>query len=314
MKTILKITKYFLLSFFILIIGFCALNYYGDISMDEMKAKYANAESEFIEIEGMLVHYRDEGNPADSIPIVLIHGTGASLHTWNVWTEKLKKTHRVIRLDLPAYGLTGPNKNHDYSSKYYISFLHDFLRKLNVKSCYMAGNSLGGKITWDYALQYPNEINKMILIDAAGYPSKKLGGALVFKLAQLPYIKHIFTKVTPKFIIEKSMLDVYGDDSKVNQQLIDQYHDMARREGNREAFVSRTKIKFDENYKRISEIKTPTLLLWGELDNWITIDNAYQFQKDLPNDTLIIYKGVGHIPMEEIPVKTAEDALIFLEK
>jgi pimeloyl-ACP methyl ester carboxylesterase len=226
----------------------------------------------------------------------------------------MKGQHRIIRLDLPAYGLTGPNKNHDYSSKYYVAFLHNFLQKLNVRYCYLAGNSLGGKITWDYALNFPNEVKKMILIDAAGYPSKKLGGALVFKLAQLPYIKHIFTKITPKFIIEKSMLDVYGDDSKVTQQLIDQYHDMSRREGNRAAFVSRTKIKFDQNYKRIPEIKIPTLLLWGELDRWITIENAYQFQKDLPNDTLIIYKGVGHVPMEEIPEKTAEDSLDFLKK
>ncbi len=267
MKLIFNIIKYLFLTILTIIIGFCALNYYSDLSLDEMKAKYTNSESEFLELDGMQVHYRDEGNPADSIPLVLIHGTGSNLHTWDVWTDQMKAQHRIIRLDLPAYGLTGPNKNHYYSSKYYVSFLHDFLQKLNVKNCFMAGNSLGGKITWDYALQYPNEIKKMILIDAAGYPSKKLGGALVFKIAQIPYLKHIFTKVTPKFIIEKSMLDVYGDDSKVTQQLIDQYHDMSRRAGNRAAFVSLTKITFDENYKRISEIKVPTLLQWGELDN-----------------------------------------------
>ncbi len=313
MKTTLRYLKYFLGLILAVIVLFAAFNYYPDLSLEEMKAKYTNAESEFMDIDGMPVHYRDEGNPADSIPLVLIHGTGSNLHTWDVWTEKMKSAHRIIRLDLPAYGLTGPNKNHDYTSKYYVAFLHNFLQKLKVKNCYMAGNSLGGKITWDYALQYPTEIKKMILIDAAGYPSKKLGGALVFKIAQIPYIKQIFTKVTPKFIIEKSMLDVYGDDSKVTQTLIDQYHDMSRRAGNRAAFVSRTKIKFDENYKKISTIKIPTLLQWGELDNWIPPENAYQFHADLPNDTLIIYKGAGHVPMEEIPEKTAVDVLRFLK-
>jgi pimeloyl-ACP methyl ester carboxylesterase len=313
MKTTIRYLKYFSALILAIIVLFCAFNYYPDLSLDEMKAKYANAESEFMDIDGMPVHYRDEGNPTDSIPLVLIHGTGANLHTWDVWTEKMKSTHRIIRLDLPAYGLTGPNKNNDYSAKTYVEFIHKFLTNLGVKHCYMAGNSLGGLIAWEYTLKYQSEIKKLILIDAAGYPMDVANIALVFKIAYMPYIKEIFTKITPKAIVKKSLLDVYGDDTKVTEQLVEQYHDMACRVGNRAAFVSKGNLKFNDDYLKISQIKTPTFLLWGANDHWIKIENAYKFQKDLPNDTLIVYKGAGHVPMEEIPEITAADVLKFLK-
>lgn len=314
MKKIFTVLKYSLLAFLFILIVFCIFNYYPDYTLDEMKAKYANNESEFMEVDGMMVHYRDEGNPSDSLPLVLLHGTGSNLHTWDGWLSKMVKNHRIIRQDLPSYGLTGPNKNNDYSAQYYVQFLHNFLSKIKVKKYSLAGNSLGGKIAWEYALKFPDEIHKLILIDAAGYPYKRGGGAMVFKLAQIPVLKDILIKITPKAIIKKSMLDVYADDTKVTEALITQYHDMARRAGNRAAFVNKKIPINDNNYLNINQIKVPVLIQWGALDNWIKLENAYHFQKDLPNDTLIIYKNAGHVPMEEIPNETADDALIFLAK
>ena len=75
-----------------------------DKTFEELAPKYAAAPSQFMALNGMKIHYRDEGVGP---PIVLIHGTGASLHTWNDWTKELIEDYRVIRLDLPAYGLTG---------------------------------------------------------------------------------------------------------------------------------------------------------------------------------------------------------------
>jgi pimeloyl-ACP methyl ester carboxylesterase len=314
MKIILNILKYFAIALLVVITISGIMSYYPDKSLEELKAKYANTESEFMDLEGMPVHYRDEGNPADSIPLILIHGTGSNLHTWDGWTETIKGSHRIIRFDLPAYGLTGPNKNHDYSAQNYTEFLHQFLVKLGVNQCYMAGNSLGGLIAWEYALKYPQEIKKLILIDAAGYPMDVANTALVFKLAKTPILNQIFTKITPKAIVKKSLLDVYGDPTKVTDQLVEQYHDMACRVGNRDAFISRTNLKFNNDYLQISKIKAPTLLLWGDQDRWIKIENAYKFQKDLQNDTLIVYKGIGHVPMEEHPIESAKDVLKFLEK
>ena len=100
---------------------------YRDISVDELKVDYTNKYSKFINVDDLQVHYRIEG---EGTPIVLIHGTASSLHTWDAWTAELKKTNKVIRMDLPAFGLTGPNATADYSIKSYTNFLHKFLTVL----------------------------------------------------------------------------------------------------------------------------------------------------------------------------------------
>jgi len=312
MKKLFKVLKYVLLVILALVICFCALNYQADVPVAELKAKYATAESKFMDLDGMAVHYRDEGNPADKTPIVLLHGTAASLLTWNGWTIALKAEHRVIRLDLPAYGLTGPSPVQDYSMNFYVRFLHDFLKKLDVNRFYLAGNSLGGKIAWEYALAYPDNIKKLILIDAAGYPLSQ-GKPLVIRLASTPVLKNILLYITPKFLVEKSLKKVYADDRKVTEQLVEQYYDMACREGNRAAFVARAGIVDSDDYLKINHIQTPTLILWGESDAWIPVENAYKFEKDLPNNRVVIFRNLGHVPQEENPSETVKEVLVFVK-
>jgi pimeloyl-ACP methyl ester carboxylesterase len=312
MKKIFKVLKYLLLAILALVIGFCVFNYRADVPVAELKAEYANAESRFMEFDGMAVHYRDEGNPADKIPIVLLHGTAASLLTWNGWTTALKAEHRVIRLDLPGYGLTGPNPAQDYSMNFYIRFLHDFLEKLDVKQFYLAGNSLGGKIAWEYALAFPADVKKLILIDAAGYPLPH-GKPLAIRLASTPVLKNIVLYITPKFLVEKSLKEVYADDRKVSEQLVEQYYDMACRAGNRAAFVARAGMVDDNDYLKIKLIQTPTLILWGDADDWIPVENASKFEKDLPNNKVVIFRNLGHIPQEEDPAETIKEVLVFVK-
>jgi pimeloyl-ACP methyl ester carboxylesterase len=289
--------------FFALLLGVLlvlGLNYQPDRSVEALKVKYANAASKFIEIDGMSVHYRDEGNPLDTLPIVLIHGTGANLLTWDGWVADLRKDHRVIRLDLPAYGLTGPNPKREYTPPYYVQFLHDFLEKLAVKRCYVAGNSLGGRIAWGYAAAYPTVVEKLILVDAAGYKTKSKGIPLAFRLATVP--------------VEKSLKDVYADDSKVTPALVEQYLDMACRAGNRQAFIDRISVLHTDESAAIRQIKTPTLIIWGGQDDLIPLEIAYLFQKDLANDSLLIFNHLGHVPQEESPVETVAAARAFLKK
>ena len=213
---------------------------YADISVEDLKNDYANEQSQFIEVNEMQVHYRDEG---EGFPIVLVHGTAASLHTWDAWTHELKKTNRVIRMDLPAFGITGPNKDADYSIEAYTTFLHSFLEKLELKKFHIAGNSLGGNIVWNYTADYPNKVEKLILVDASGLPTNKEQPA-IFKMAKTPVLSSLFLYVTPKFLIKKNIDEVYADDSKVTDELVTRYHKMALRVGNRKAFVERAKTDF----------------------------------------------------------------------
>ncbi len=312
MKRVFKAFKYLLLILVLLIGLFCALNYRADVPVAELKAKYANPESKFMDLYGMSVHYRDEGSRDDKLPVVLLHGTSASLLTWNGWTETLKAEHRVIRLDLPGYGLTGPNPANDYSMEFYTRFLHDFLRALGVEQSVMVGNSFGGRIAWEYALAYPTEVKKLILIDASGYPTPQ-GRPLAMRIATTPILKNILLYITPRQLVEKSLREVYVDKSKVTSQLVDEYYDMACREGNRAAFVARANITYKDDYVKINQIRIPTLVLWGARDAWLSVENAYKFQKDLPNNSLIVYENLGHIPQEENPSQTVKDALKFLD-
>jgi pimeloyl-ACP methyl ester carboxylesterase len=314
----MKILRYILLSVLLLFTSFCAVFWEKDIPLSELKEKYAPAPSKFVHVQDVSVHFRDEGSPTDSTPIVLIHGTAASLHTWEAWVKELKQTHRVISLDLPAYGLTGPNTTGNYSPEYYAQFIHDFLEKLNVKKCILGGNSLGGAIAWRYALNYPTEVSKLILIDAAGYPMESKSVPMAFQLAGMPVIKNLFKYVTPRFIVQKSIENVYADKTKVKPELVDRYFNLALRAGNRQAFIERMStfktLLNDSTYLQIKNIKTPTLILWGDKDLLIPLTVAENFHADLPNDTLVILKNLGHTPMEENPKQTLQVLNNFLSK
>ncbi|MDA9363428.1 alpha/beta hydrolase [Polaribacter sp.] len=287
---------------------------YSDIPVEILKEKYANEFSKFVEIDGMQIHYRVEGK---GIPIVLIHGTGASLHTWDDWTLKLKENYQVIRMDLPAFGLTGPNKSGDYSIKQYTQFLEEFVVKMKLDSMFLAGNSLGGNIAWNYASKNPEKVQKLILVDASGLPTNK-PQPWIFKMAKTPVLSKLFLYITPRNIIEDNLKQVYEDDTKISDALITRFHDMALREGNRKAFVDRAKIDFKiseaSKEEQLQNIQTPTLLIWGAKDTWIPLDNGKRMDALLPNSKLVVLQNSGHVPMEENPKESFKVLNDFLHQ
>ncbi len=298
----------------VLIILIASFFGYQDIPLDVLKAKYAPAPSSFIMVDGMDVHYRDEGEVRDSTPIVLIHGTGSSLHTFNDWTTQLIVDHRVVRMDLPGYGLTGPFPHRNYSIENYVVFIKHFLTSLGIKKCVLAGNSLGGNIAWSFTIENPDMVEKLILIDASGYPSEAMSVPLAFTMAQTPVIKNLFTFITPRFIAKSSVENVYADKTKVSKELVDRYFELTLREGNRQAFVDRFSVSPDTiSYKKINSIEQKTLVLWGEQDKLIPPKMAYRFHNDLPNDTLVILNNIGHVPMEESPNQSLKPVIGFLK-
>lgn len=277
-----------------------------DIPADTLKAKYADDASQFTALGGMNVHYKDEGSgPA----VVLIHGLGASLHTWDGWAALLKKDFRVIRMDLPGFGLTGPAPDGQYTAEAYVRFVRDFLAERNLRKFAICGNSLGGGIAWRYAVAYPAQISALILIDAAGYPHTLPGN---LKLANMPVLNSILTVVTPRFMVERNLHAVYGDPSRVTDALVDRHDDMLRREGNRAAMVELLQ-QIRTSPERIKNISVPTLIQWGEKDTWIPLENARRFAGDIPGAVLVTYPGLGHVPMEEAPEQTAADAAAFIK-
>ena len=314
MKTISKILKVLLVILLVLMGLICLLFGYKDKSVKSLLEKYAPAPSTFVEIEGMNVHYRDEGNPLDTLPLVLIHGTGSSLHTYDAWTEALKSNRRVIRMDLPAFGLTGPFPNRDYSIEHYVAFVEQFLENRNIPRCILAGNSLGGQIAWAYTLAHSNRVAQLVLIDAAGYPLNSKSVPIAFTLARKPVLNKLLTFITPRFMAKASVENVYADKSKVTKTLVDRYFELTLRKGNRQALVDRMTAVYDTSrLPQLRNIQQRTLVLWGEQDMLIPLSNAERFHADLPNDTLIVLPNSGHVPMEESPKESLSALLAFLK-
>ena len=310
----MKYLKFIGLSLFVLVVALSCFYWKNDIPLDTLKSKYTTAASAFVDVMQMQVHYRDEGNKNDSLPLVLIHGTGASLHTWEESVKLLTDSFRVITLDLPAYGLTGPNPKRIYSQAFYVQFIDEFLKSIHVNKCIIGGNSLGGAIAWNYTYEHPTKVEKLILIDAAGYPMISESKPIAFTLAQIPVLKHMLNYITPRFLAKKSVMNVYDDPTKVTEKVVDRYFDLFLREGNRQAFVDRMNFStYPDHLIRLRTIKTPTLIVWGENDKLIPIENAQKFHADLPNDTLVVLEKTGHVPMEENPDRTVDAIRLFLK-
>ena len=295
---------------FYLLVGILLIGKYvvsPDKTLEELAPKYAAAPSQFLSLNGRKIHYRDEG---EGPTIVLIHGTGASLHTWEDWTQDLIKDYRVIRLDLPAYGLTGQDPQKRYSSKDYVDLLDAFLKELKVDKFHLAGNSLGGLVSWLYASYYPEKIEKLVLLDPSGFPFKST--PMVIKMAKIPVLNNFIRYVTPRSFIEKNIKEVYYDHSLIKDSTIDRYYDLTLFEGNRTAFIDRAYIEREDYRDRLSLISAPTLILWGENDNWIPVSDAARFKAAIKNAQVVIMPKTGHVPMEERPQESLAVVTAFL--
>lgn len=284
----------------------------SSISVEKLKTGYANGESEFMTIKGMNVHFRDEG-PERARPILLLHDKGSSLHTFDHWADTLKLNYRVIRLDLPGFGLTGPNPKDDYSMEMYRTFLDEFMAQLGVKWCYAVGNGLGGRLAWELALTYPKRVKKLVLIGSEGYPTdnphitpmdKKASGT---KMQQ-----RMFKSFMSKGKVEKNLKMHYGNPDKITEEQVTRHYELMRREGNRDAYIGRVNQDDYNRTRRMKNIEIPALVMWGTEDKIIPIEHASFFHRDLPNSKLKMYPDSGHFLQEERPGETAQDIYTFV--
>lgn len=274
--------------------------YTPDIPVAELERQYADGASRFVRVGTQRVHVRDEGSgPA----VVLIHGTAASLHTWDAWAIALRDSHRVVRFDLPGFGLTGPSADGDYSIEAFTAFVAATLDSLQVPSAIVAGNSLGGEIAWHFALTSPARVRGLVLIDPAGLPIDA-PPPLAMQLARTPVLNALVRVVSPRALVRRSLLDVYANDALVTDTLVDRYWAMLRRPGAREAFVRRVQQQRYATEAPLERIATPTLVVWGDADTWIPTRLATEFVRRIPGATLALIPNAGHVPHEEVPAAT----------
>lgn len=313
MKTALKLVLGLAALALLLALGGIALTWAPDRSVEALAARWAPPPSTFVEVEGMRVHLRDEGPREDPEPVVLLHGTSASLHTWEGWAEALRGERRVVRFDLPGFGLTGPEPSGDYRMARYVRFTLAMLDKLGIERCALGGNSFGGALAWWTAAAAPERVARMILVDAAGYPTPAGAMPIGFRLAQAPVASTLMKWTLPRPVIVSSVRNVYGDPEKVAPALIDRYYELTLRAGNREALVQRFRqAPRGEDFERIATIRAPTLILWGGRDVLIPLEDAERFHRDIAGSRLVVFDDLGHVPHEEDPARTVEAVRTFL--
>jgi len=291
-----------------------------DKSTEELLPKYASAASQFVTLpSGATVHFRDEGHP-DGPVLLLVHGSNASLHTWEPWVKILSDEYRVITLDLPGHGLTGTHESDDYSRAGQVAFVKALVDHLGLRGFVMGGNSMGGGVTLQYAVTHGEDLTGLIPVSSSGMPrdAGTSSPPLAFRLAATPVINQLMLVITPRSIVENGLKHSIEDDSLVTEAMIDRYFDMTLHDGNRGA----TRARFQGYANRgaaddglseaLKDVDLPTLIIWGENDPLIPVESAHKMKEALPQAKLVIYENVGHIAMEEVPETSAAEVRAFM--
>jgi pimeloyl-ACP methyl ester carboxylesterase len=279
----------------------------------ELRRRYTQNGSKFVKIMGADVHYIDEGR-GDAI--VMLHGFASSLHTWNRVADELKRGHRVIRLDLPPFGVTGPLRSSSGAIETmnlpaYRRFIDTFMQALGISRATLIGNSLGGLIAWDYAVRHREAVERLVLIDSVGFPMKL---PIYIGLFNSALVRLSSPWCLPEAIIKSAVRDVYGDPRKIDAATLRRYVEFLHGEGTRAAIGKMVPtLEFNKAHTDVlKKLDVPALVLWGAKDRWIPTAHAAEFASRIAGAKSVIYAGLGHIPMEEAPERVLADLRAFL--
>lgn len=289
-----------------------------DLPRSKLEQKYTNEQSRFLDWDdGTRLHYRDQGNP-DGIAVILIHGSNASLHTWEPWVKELGDTFRLISIDLPGHGLTGPVPHSRYSIEDMSQFTLKLMDALGIPQAYLAGNSMGGAVSLRLTLDNPRRVRGLILISSAGM-RRDIGDEPVgaFKLAQSAIGREMLRRITPRFMVEDTIRKIVAaPDQFITEDMVTRYWELMRLEGTREASL----IRFagypaaEPLEPHLGDITQPALILWGQKDTLIRPIYGERMHDVMQNSRLIIYENAGHMAMEELPTQTAMATRAFIDE
>ncbi len=276
----------------------------------ELLEKYTTKDSQFTEIDGMKIHYRDQGSGP---VLLLVHGLISSLHLWNKWTELLKDDFRIIRLDLPGFGLSDAPETVDQSLiDNYVKTIKGLLDQLGVDKCHIAGSSMGGWVSWEMTAQHPELIDKMILVCSAGYQTKDQ------QPKGFSYIKPFFKRYLellsfPLFLTRHMVMHrAYSQRIFIKKKLLLRRYDLINRASNRKFLAKLCALEIYPDFKKIKDIKKDSLILWGDKDMVIESRDAFKFRCDLENSKLVLFEGQGHAPCQEVVHQTVFHTRRFL--
>jgi pimeloyl-ACP methyl ester carboxylesterase len=288
-----------------------------DRPVQTLVARWAPPPSDFIDVKGQIVHLRDEGPRSAALTVVLLHGTSASLHTWEGWVKVLARHARVITLDLPGYGLTGPFTGAYVAGGYrgdnVARLVIDVLDALGVERFAIGGNSYGGEISWRVASLVPDRVLRLILVCSGGARFESQSLPLGWHIARLPVLGALSEHFLPRALVAQGLATAYADPGRVSPELVDRYYELTLREGNRRALGERLRqLERGADIDRLAKLQLPTLILWGRLDRIVPLAVADVFRNAIVGSQLVVFDDLGHVPQEEDPARTVEPVIRFL--
>ncbi|WP_423463663.1 alpha/beta fold hydrolase [Promicromonospora sp. MS192] len=260
--------------------------------------------SRFVETDGLRVHYKRVGGGPT---LLLLHGSGSSLDTFDPVAERLALRADVLRLDLPGFGLTGPRPDRDYRISTTAGTVRRTLEELGISRAVVAGNSLGGNIAWNLALDAPTLVDALVLINATGYPGKK--PPLAMRLARSPVGRAVIRLGSGRAAVERNLRASVGPGSRdsVTPALVDRVHAMLNRPGNQEAFIDFARTTQQDRSALIPRITAPTLVISSH-----GMDGQH-FARDLPQASEQVHPTGGHLLPDEDPDWVASAIEHFLD-
>lgn len=277
----------------------------------ELERDYLASPADMIDIQGALLHVRDDG-PAEAPAVIMVHGFGASLHTWEPWASALSQSHRVIRFDLPGSGLSPPDPENDYRDQRVIALLLALMDEKAIARASLIGHSIGGRIAWRAAADHPERIEKLVLIAPDGFASP---GFEYGRAPETSMLLNVMRYVLPKAMLRSNLAQSYGDPAALTGPTVDRYYDLMLAPGSRQALLNRLEQTVLADPRPLLErIARPVLLVWGEQDGLIPFSNAQDYLDHLPDARLVSFPGLGHVPHEEAPETTLPPVAEFLSE
>jgi pimeloyl-ACP methyl ester carboxylesterase len=285
--------------------------YDPDLPRAAVERRWAPPPSQFVEAAGIRLHIRDTG-PRDAPPVLLIHGFASSLHTWEAWSPFLEDRFRLIALDLPGFGLTGPDPTGDYSDERSITVLTALLDRLGIAKAVVVGSSMGGRIAWRLAAAEPARVSKLVLMAPDGFAS--LGRSYGHAPDRLPWLLRLLPYSMPKPLLRRTMQNAYAVPGVLTDAVVDRYQAMLLVPGVRRAILDRVRqTRLVPPEPVLARIRAPVLLLWGERDGAVPVAQAADYERALPDARAVILPGIGHVPMEEAPEVSARALRAFID-
>ena len=282
-----------------------------DRSRAVLEQKYSGPSTRYLEIGGTSLRVRDTG-PKNAPALILIHGFGSSIETWEPWAQSLSASYRVVRFDLPGCGLSEPDRMGNYADARSVAIVKDLMDYLGIADAVLIGNSMGGRIAWRFAAAFPAQTRKLVLISPDGFASP---GIEYGKAPRVPALLQLMKYFLPRGLLRMNLAAAYADPARLDDAVLDRYYDLLLAPGNRAAMIERMQQSvLEDPVPLLRRIRTPTLLLWGEKDRLIPYANAADYRAALPDATLVAFPDLGHVPHEEAPAESLVPLKQFLSR